>query len=293
MSVPFVSVKVITYNHEKFIAQCLEGILMQRTNFSFEVIVGEDCSTDRTREIVFDYQAKFPDKIRVITSEKNVGGMANVIRVQQACQGKYQASCEGDDYWIDPLKLQRQADFMEAHPEVSMCFHNVLTINENRTYARLFYDSPTPEFLDFDAACQIIVPMSSVMARSEVLATLPGWRKSLRFGDVIMRLWCAHSGKLGFLNEVMSVYRKHAGGMTKVVPSRARDRQEEIISIYRRFDDETRGEHASAIQTKIFAMKKIHNRENIGWVYFLFHPRQLIHRLGKYWRIISAEKQLW
>jgi glycosyltransferase involved in cell wall biosynthesis len=82
---PLVSVQVITYNHERFVAQCLEGILMQRTNFPFEVIVGEDCSTDRTREIVFDYGRRFPDLIRVITSESNVGGLQNILRVQQAC----------------------------------------------------------------------------------------------------------------------------------------------------------------------------------------------------------------
>ncbi|MBI4315421.1 MAG: glycosyltransferase, partial [Chloroflexi bacterium] len=127
---PLVSVRTVTYNHEGFIARCLEGILMQRTSFPFEVVVGEDCSTDRTREIVLAYAAEFPDKIRVITSERNVGGARNAVRVQQACRGKYQAFCEGDDYWVDPLKLQKQVNFMETHPEIPLCFHNAFVINE-------------------------------------------------------------------------------------------------------------------------------------------------------------------
>jgi glycosyltransferase involved in cell wall biosynthesis len=138
MSVPpLVSVRTLTYNHEKYIAQCLEGILMQRTNFPFEVVVGEDCSTDRTQEIVLAYEKKYPDKIRAITSERNVGAARNIVRVQQACQGKYHAFCEGDDYWIDPLKLQKQVDFMEAHPDVSLCFHNVFVVKESNYSVRL------------------------------------------------------------------------------------------------------------------------------------------------------------
>lgn len=111
MDKPFVSVKTITYNHEKFIAQCIEGIMMQKTNFAFEYIIGEDCSTDSTMEIVQEYARRYPDVIRIITAEKNVGAVENDNRTDRACRGKYVAFCEGDDFWTDPYKLQKQVDF--------------------------------------------------------------------------------------------------------------------------------------------------------------------------------------
>jgi len=92
---------MITYNHERYIIQAIQGVLMQKTDFPIELIIGEDCSTDRTREIVFDYQKKYSDRIRVITADNNVGMMNNSSRTMAACRGKYIALCEGDDYWTD------------------------------------------------------------------------------------------------------------------------------------------------------------------------------------------------
>jgi glycosyltransferase involved in cell wall biosynthesis len=111
---------MITYNHAPYIAQAIECVLAQKTNFPFELVIGEDCSTDGTREIVFDYAKRYPDIIRVITSDNNVGMKANSYRTTQACQGKYIAWCEGDDYWHHPKKLQKQVDILEAHPEYSL-----------------------------------------------------------------------------------------------------------------------------------------------------------------------------
>lgn len=117
---PLISVKMITYNHELYIAQAIEGVVKQETGYPFELIIGEDCSTDRTMEIVLEYQKKYPDIIRVITSDKNVGAKRNGYRTTKACRGKYIAFCEGDDYWHDSYKLQKQADYMESHPECGM-----------------------------------------------------------------------------------------------------------------------------------------------------------------------------
>jgi glycosyltransferase involved in cell wall biosynthesis len=117
---PLVSVKMITYNHEPYISQAIEGVLKQKTDFPIELIIGEDCSTDRTREIVLEYQKKYPNKIRVLISESNIGGNKNSKRVYAACRGKYVAYCEGDDYWHNPDKLQIQIGYMEAHTEVGL-----------------------------------------------------------------------------------------------------------------------------------------------------------------------------
>lgn len=102
MNTPIVSVAIVTYNHEPFIAQAIEGVLMQNVTFPIELIIGEDCSTDNTYEIVLDYQRKFPDVVRIITSEHNVGMSANGARILKACNGKYIALCDGDDYWTNP-----------------------------------------------------------------------------------------------------------------------------------------------------------------------------------------------
>jgi glycosyltransferase involved in cell wall biosynthesis len=117
---PLVSVHMITFNHEPYIARAIEGVLMQETDFPIDLVIGEDCSTDGTREIVLEYQKKHPETIRVITSARNVGPSANELRTDRACRGKYLAYCEGDDYWHHPLKLQKQVDYLESHPEVGL-----------------------------------------------------------------------------------------------------------------------------------------------------------------------------
>ena len=120
---PLLSIVTITYNHEPFIAKTIEGVLMQQVNFPIEFIIAEDCSTDGTRAICQRYADEHPELIRLITSESNVGAVANERRAMLAARGKYIAFCEGDDYWTDPLKLQKQVDFLESHPDYSVTFH--------------------------------------------------------------------------------------------------------------------------------------------------------------------------
>lgn len=123
---PLLSVVTITYNHAQYIGKCIEGVLMQRVNFPMEFIIAEDCSTDETRSICVKYAKRYPNLIRLIVSDANVGVLANERRAFEAVRGKYVAYCEGDDYWTDPLKLQRQVDFLESHPDYSVCFHRCL-----------------------------------------------------------------------------------------------------------------------------------------------------------------------
>ena len=119
-----VSINCITYNQEEYVADAIEGFLMQKTDFDYEILIGEDCSTDNTRKIVEEYAAKYPDKIRLITSERNVGCRKKFTEgFSSNSKGKYIAECEGDDYWIDPYKLQKQVDYLEGNPECTLCFH--------------------------------------------------------------------------------------------------------------------------------------------------------------------------
>lgn len=120
---PVVSVQMITYNHEPYIRQAIEGVMMQKTDFEFELVIGEDCSQDKTREICFEYQKRYPDKIRVLWWHENVSKLGgNGRRTGAHCRGEFIALCEGDDYWTDPLKLQKQVDAMRRYPNVGLCF---------------------------------------------------------------------------------------------------------------------------------------------------------------------------
>ncbi len=131
MEQPLLSIVTITYNHEPFIAKTIEGVLMQQVNFPIEFIIAEDCSTDGTRRICQDYADKYPDLIRLIISDTNVGAVANERRAFEAARGKYIATCEGDDYWTDPMKLQKQVDFLEAHHDYSVTFHRYSIMQVN------------------------------------------------------------------------------------------------------------------------------------------------------------------
>ncbi len=119
---PLVSVGVFTYNQEQYIEQCLDSILSQKTTFEYEIIIGEDCGTDRTRAICIDYQKRYPERIKLLLHDSNHGMMTNFSEVCKLMRGKYMADMDGDDYWVDELKLQKQVDFMEAHQEYGVCF---------------------------------------------------------------------------------------------------------------------------------------------------------------------------
>ncbi|MES2619998.1 MAG: glycosyltransferase family 2 protein [Bacteroidota bacterium] len=118
---PLVSICCVTYNHSSYIKQALDGFLLQQTNFNFEIVIGDDFSTDKTQEILKQYNSKHPGKFKIIMQEKNIGMISNFISTLRHCKGNYIALCDGDDYWTDPLKLQKQVDFLEANPTYSIC----------------------------------------------------------------------------------------------------------------------------------------------------------------------------
>ena len=155
---PLVSVLITTYNHEPYIDQAIEGVLFQETDFSIELVIGEDCSTDRTREIVMEFQKKHPEIIRLIISDKNVGARKNSRRTLQACRGKYIAFCEGDDYWHDPNKLQIQYNYLEKHPEFGLVSTDWDVYDQGRSIFRRNYLNRNRLF-DFDST-----PMATFLA---------------------------------------------------------------------------------------------------------------------------------
>lgn len=133
-STPLVSVHMITYNHERYISRAIEGVLMQKTNFIIELIIGEDFSKDSTRSICEKFAKQFPEIIQLLPSIQNLGMEANSIRTLKACKSKYVATCEGDDFWTDPYKLQKQVDFLETNSEYAMVSTDIYLVDKEDNY---------------------------------------------------------------------------------------------------------------------------------------------------------------
>lgn len=243
-----ISVCMITYNHENFISQAIEGVVTQITSFGLELVVGEDCSTDKTREICIQYKEKYPNIIKLNLPEKNVGPQANFINTIALCKGKYVALCEGDDYWTDPYKLQKQVDFLEKNPDYAMSAHNSIVLGHNKTK---YYDPPLNQ--NVFTTEDIISRDWSIMTASIVFLKqafiIPDWFISMKSGDYTLQLLLSLNGKINYIPEYMSVYRKHLGGLTAAFnPFYSVDI---MYSIFNHFNRDTNGKYKKLIDKKI------------------------------------------
>lgn len=212
---PLVTVSCIAYNHEKYIARALDSFLMQKTDFPFEIVIHDDASTDRTPEIIREYAEKYPEIIRPMYQEENqyskgISNISGAFNFPRA-EGKYIAMCEGDDYWIDDSKLQRQADYMEAHPDCTLCFHSAkiesedkaLRAREIRPYKRSKLCTPE-EVIDKRAN----YPTASLMFPTKLARALPQWYHDCPVGDVPIHIFMASKGIVYYMDRKMSAYRQ-------------------------------------------------------------------------------------
>lgn len=225
---PVVSVWVITYNHANFIRQCLDSILAQETEYSFELCIGEDASNDGTREICKEYAEKYPDIVRLFLRERDDSrreGCAgvwqfNFIETFKECRGEFIAMCDGDDFWSDKRKIQKQVDFLKAHPECSGCFHKIGQVDENGVIiaADMGYPPHRQEFysLDFLLKYGNFSPVFSVVFRNHENVA-PEWIRMASLGDMIVHAGNLQRGDYGFIDEVMGFYRIHSGGLASGV----------------------------------------------------------------------------
>lgn len=208
---PLVSVVSITYNHEAYIRDCLEGFLMQKTDFPIEVIIHDDASTDHTADIIREYYEKRPDLFYLIIEKENQYYRKDIlVPLFRQAQGKYVALCEGDDYWIDPLKLQSQFDFMETHSGYSICFHNTIIKDMRNNQTRECYSKIPDCDFSLDAIILNIVPFmktASIFFRSDLVSLIPEYQKGSPVGDFPLAICMANNGKAHYINRVMSVYR--------------------------------------------------------------------------------------
>ncbi len=207
-----VSVWMSAYNHDKYIAQCLESIFMQKTNFDFEVIIGDDCSSDKTREILNGYKNKYPGKIKLFLPERNIGMMQMDIATWKMCTGNYLALLNGDDYWTDENKLQIQFDFLEENPDTVMCFHQVLVENETdgSSFKTVYLEKDN--ILPVESLLYGYNPVMTPSVMIKNVFPIPDWFSDLPYGDMPLYLMLAQLGKIRYIDKLMCVYRIHSKG---------------------------------------------------------------------------------
>jgi len=213
-----VSCHVITYNQKDYIAQCIEGILMQQVDFPIEIIIGDDKSTDGTREILLQYAKDFPEIIKLNLREvrgTGIPGKENFVYTLEMCHGEYISLCDGDDYWTDPLKLQKQVDFLEKNKDYVLCFHQVKILQPAGTIVDDFITvvPENCETIETLARRGNYIHTPSVVFRN-VLNGLPPEFEHAPIGDFFMYMMLAEHGKLHYLPEPMSVYRYGVGVYT-------------------------------------------------------------------------------
>lgn len=211
-SLPVVSVCVITYNHEPYLAQCLDSLVMQQAYFPFEVVVGEDCSSDRTRGILREYEQRYPQIIRPIYHEKNVGAARNLFaHALPGAKGKYIAICDGDDYWTDPLKLQKQVDFLEAHPDCVLSFHRVRQVDQLDQLIQQQEISADVKYYGWHDILHISIPTLSVVFRN-CIDRYPEEVYQAKSGDTFLFGMLSQFGGAADQGFLGANYRVHAGG---------------------------------------------------------------------------------
>lgn len=221
-----VSVLCLVYNHEKYLRKCLDGFVMQKTNFKFEVIVHDDASTDHSADIIKEYENKYPDIIKAIYQTENQyskGVKISHVYMYPRAKGKYVASCEGDDYWCDEYKLQKQYDVMEANPNCHLCVHKVCAIKENGETLNQYYPGfevsvgviSTERFMEI-LGVRYPFQTSSYFRRTvdmkEYVNNPPKFVQVADVGDVPLMMYLGLLGDVYYLDEIMSCYRKNSVG---------------------------------------------------------------------------------
>ena len=227
-----VSIRCAVYNHGPYLRQCLDGFVMQKTDFRFEAIVHDDASTDNSADIIRDYAEKYPEIIKPIYETENQyskhdGSISRIMTAES--QGKYYAFCEGDDYWTDPLKLQKQVDYLENNPQCTMVFGNAVEHwEDNFRPDKLFSEIEDRDYSGVELSDKWIVPTATIVLRRNVFdAPLTG--QSVQSGrffatDLPLCLSCAALGTIHAFSDVFSVYRRLPSGFMRSLDAKGRIR---------------------------------------------------------------------
>lgn len=209
---PIVSIIVATYNHENYIKKCIDGILMQKTDFKYEIIIKEDFSTDSTRQILLEYYENHKDVFRLWLCKENLFKKKLKPIIPLFCRGKYIAKCEGDDYWIDSLKLQKQIEVLENDPDCSLCFHPTKFVRNNNPLDSYIHAPSIKRdkytMIDVIRGGGGFMATNSMVYRTEYLKNnYPDWARKAPVGDLPLMLVLASKGHFRYVDDVMGVYR--------------------------------------------------------------------------------------
>jgi glycosyltransferase involved in cell wall biosynthesis len=226
---PLVSIAMPVYNHEFYVAEAIESVLNQKTSFAYELVIGDDHSTDNTLKVLLSYKDKYPDKIKLLLSETNRGASHNASQIYKECSGKYIALLEGDDHWVYELKLQKQIEFLEAHSDYSGCFHDAHIVTspmEDKTKQNQFHEEYKfysqfnkyhSDFYPWNVIERNIIPTSSLVVRnSENLITFFETFSDINLSVIwAFQMFVIKDSKFRYINEVWSQYNDHPGGISK------------------------------------------------------------------------------
>jgi glycosyltransferase involved in cell wall biosynthesis len=280
-----VSVCMTTYNHAEFISEAIAGVLMQNTDFLVELLIGDDRSSDGTSEICRDYASRFPGKIKYIRREENLGMMPNFMDLLIRADGDFIAICEGDDYWIDPDKLQKQVAFLASNPEATFCSHNHYLLKRGEMVpanSNINQDVKLMTTEDYMLEPHFQTA-SYIFRRSAMPERFPDWFRYVLAGDHFLVLLISLNGKIGFLNERMSVFRTSDTSVT--IASGPLRIKENFVTHLQIFDAETDHRFHETVQTVIRRWELVYKPyEQIGYFQALKH---LTNNLGFYFRNFS------
>ena len=212
-----VSICMITYNHENFIRRALDSIIEQKCNFQYDIVIGDDLSSDCTRHILLEFKNKYPERIKLLLREKNIGVSCNFADTIFECSGKYIAVLEGDDYWTDPYKLQKQYDLLEANHESTLCYTNCKEVNEITNTSQIVCEN-RPQKIDLNYLLSEgwFMRTPTLFFRNRIINKFPDWFYTAYSTDYILQVLLLQKGNALKINEVTAVYRKHPNGISVV-----------------------------------------------------------------------------
>ncbi len=248
---PKVTVLIMTYNHVRYIDQCIDSALDQEADFDYEIIVSEDCSTDGTQARVIDYQARFPERIRLLLSPQNLHSNAVVARGLKAARGEYIALLDGDDYWVSREKLRKQVAFLDAHPGCAICFHNAMVVVDDGSVSGNWTPAGQKRFTTFDdILLGNYIATCSTMFRRGLFGAIPDWYDDFfPITDWPLHILNAEHGDIGYIDEVLGAYRLHVEGMYS--PLSESDKLDRTLDFYRRMNRNLDFRHNRAFKTAL------------------------------------------
>ena len=286
-----VAIHCLVYNHEPYLRDCFEGFVMQKTNFRFVVVVHDDVSKDGSAAIIREYEEKYPDIFRPIYETENQwskpdGSLGRIMGAAiDATGAKYIAMCEGDDYWTDPYKLQKQVDFMEAHHDYVACFHNAFV---DYGCGRSLFNSLTENH--YPTTEDIIerrwfISTQTLMYRN-IHLVYPEWTGSVKNGDYLLELLLAKEGKFYYMDDVMAVYRKQGQGFSVQLNAQKADMYDKLIYLLSNMKEYYAGTYADSFDRSIANYQKEKATCEVE-NYYATHPVARIFRPKTYKRIIK------